>query len=158
MEHPAVSESKIKDLIQNFPVSRSSLIGLLQAMQSEFGYLPRKGMLEAANYLGLSPARVYGVATFYAQFTFRPRGRRCIKVCRGTACHVKGADKILAALEKRLGIKAGQTTQDLEYSLDSEACFGSCALAPLVVIDEKVYGKTSPESVLGLLEKDNEPG
>jgi NADH-quinone oxidoreductase subunit E len=101
-------------------------------------------MARAADYLKLSKSELYGIATFYARFRFKPSGKHCLKVCRGTACHIKGAGDVLKEIEKRLGIKPGETTPDGSYSLETEACFGSCALAPVVVSGEHVHGRMTP--------------
>ena len=104
-------------------------------------------MKQIARFLRLSESTVFGVATFYAQFKFSPSGRMVVRVCRGTACHVRGGARILREVEKRLGIKPGQSTDDLEYSLETIACFGSCALAPVMVIDQNVYGRMTTTKV-----------
>jgi len=103
--------------------------------------------------LRLPESTVYGVATFYAQFKFSPVGRKVVRVCRGTACHVRGAPRILDEIEKHLGILPGETTDDLEYSLETIACFGSCALAPVMVVDENVYGRMTPARVGEILDE-----
>jgi NADH:ubiquinone oxidoreductase subunit E len=113
----------------------------LQKIQRALGYLPREGVRQVAEALGLPESHLYGVATFYSQFRFSPPGKNSITVCCGTACHVRGSARLLADLERRLGIKPGETTSDLNFSLDSIACFGSCALAPVVVINGKVRGR-----------------
>ncbi len=146
-----LDKSSIDEVLKVYPARRDSLVRLLQAMQSKFGYLSEEVMLAVADYLNLSPSSVYSVATFYAQFKFKPAGRHCIKVCYGTACHVKGAGKVLTELERKLGIKKGETTPDREYTLETEACFGSCALAPLVMIDSEFYGRVTPDSAPDLI-------
>jgi NADH:ubiquinone oxidoreductase subunit E len=123
----------------------------LQQVQQVFGYLPEPVMKKIAKFLKLSENIVFGVATFYAQFKFVPSGRNIIKVCRGTACHVRGTAGILGEVEKQLGIKPGESTPDLEYSLEAIACFGSCALAPVMVIGNKVYGRMTPAKVKDVL-------
>jgi len=119
------------------------LIPILQYAQSEAGYLPPEAMQAAARHLRVSEAKVYGVASFYAQFYFEPRGRNTVTVCRGTACHVRGSGRLLSDLESHLGVSAGGTTDDLEFSLETVACFGSCALAPVVLVNDTVYGRQS---------------
>jgi NADH-quinone oxidoreductase subunit E len=109
-------------------------------------------MKRIARFLNIGESAVYGVVTFYAQFYLTPQGRHKIKVCQGTACHVRGSDKIIAALEEKLGIRTGETTPDRKFSLERVACFGSCALAPVLVIDEKVYGNVTPEQALQTVE------
>ena len=135
-----------KKIADKFDPRPQYLIPALQYVQNEEGYLPTEAMSAAAKHLGVSESTVYGVASFYAQFHFEPRGRHIVTVCRGTACHVRGSAGILQDLEKKLGIRAGETTKDLEYSIETVACFGSCALAPVVVADAKVYGRQTSAS------------
>jgi len=145
---------KIEDILFNFSKERGSLIPILHEIQKHAGYLSLESMEAVAGYMGLSVGTVYGVATFYAAFKLKPTGRHCVKACRGTACHVKGSEKILDELEKSLGIKDGQTAKDGEYSLETVACLGSCALAPVVVTDERVYGRMTPARVKDILRGD----
>ncbi len=142
---------QIDDILCRFSRDRGSLIPILHEIQNHSGYLSREAMEAVARYLGLSDTTVYGVVTFYAGFKLVPSGRHNVKACRGTACHVKGASRVLGELEKRLGVKPGETTPDGEYTLETEACFGSCALAPVVVKDGKVYGRVKPARVNGIL-------
>jgi len=148
-------ESNIKEQLDNilstYEGDNSELIPILQAAQERFGYLPEEVMAGIARFLHLSPGTVFGVCTFYAQFKLNPTGRRTVKVCRGTACHVRGASRILQEVEKELDIKPGETTEDLEYSLETIACFGSCALAPVTVVDKTVYGRVTPQRVKQIL-------
>jgi NADH-quinone oxidoreductase subunit E len=120
---------------------------MLQEVQERFGYLPEQAMQRIAKFLRLPESTVYGVGTFYAQFKLTPTGKRLVKVCRGTACHVRGATRILNEVEKKLGIKPGETASDLSYSLETIACFGSCALAPVIVVDKNVYGRMTTTKV-----------
>jgi len=143
---PKIKE-QLDDTLSRYTGDKSELIPILQEAQERFGYLPEEVMVGIAKFLQLSPATVYGVATFYAQFKFVPTGRRMVKVCRGTACHVRGAARILSEVEKRLGIKPGESTGDLEYNLETIACFGSCALAPVIVVDNSVYGRMTTKKV-----------
>ena len=133
------------------PETEPNLISVLLALQARFGYLPKVGMPEVAKHLGISPANVYGVATFYNQFRLTPPGRYPIKVCVGTACHIKQATKVLEHWERNLEISEGQVTEDREYSLDRVACVGCCTLAPVAVIGEEVIGEMSPTKVDGIL-------
>jgi len=130
---------------------RQELIPILQETQEQFRYLPAAAMREIARFLRMPESTIYGVSTFYAQFKLTPLGRRIIRVCRGTACHVRGATKVLNEIEKRLGIKAGETTDDLEYTLETVACIGACALAPTMTIDNETYGKMSTKKVAEVL-------
>jgi len=120
---------------------RGALIPVLQKVQEEIGYLPEEAVSEIAYFLAVSESEVYGVASFYAQFRFIRQGEHTVKVCQGTACHVRGGRRILETMERELGIQPGETTEDYKFSLERVACFGSCALAPVMVVDKTVYGK-----------------
>jgi len=144
-------KEQIDAILARHERERGELIPMLQEVQAELGYLPEEAMLSIARFLRLPESNVYGAATFYAQFKFAPVGRHTIKVCRGTACHVRGVSRILEEVVKLLGINPGETTPDREYSLESIACFGSCALSPVVVVDDTVYGKMTPERVRSIL-------
>jgi NADH-quinone oxidoreductase subunit E len=143
----ADTKEKLDEIFSHYSGRQEELIPILQEAQEQFRYLPSEVMLEIANFLRLPESTVFGVSTFYAQFKFSPTGRRMVKVCRGTACHVRGAPRILNEVEKRLGIKPGETTDDLEHSLETIACFGSCALAPVMVVDRNVYGRMTTTRV-----------
>ncbi len=141
------TKEQLSEILSHYSSRKDELIPILQEAQERFRYLPEGVMQDIARFLRLSESTVFGVATFYAQFKFSPSGRRVVKVCRGTACHVRGAPRILDETEKRLGIRPGETTINLEYSLETIACFGSCALAPVVVVDDDVYGRMTPTKV-----------
>ena len=141
------AENQLDEIFSRYDGTGSDLIPILQAVQGEFGYLPEEAMEEIARFLRLPASTVYGVSTFYAQFKFVPMGKKIVKVCRGTACHVRGADQILREIESRLGIKPGETSDDLEYTLETVACIGACALAPTIVINHDVHGKLSTKMV-----------
>ena len=128
---------------------------LLQAVQAEFGFLPEEAMLAIAKFARVPESRIYAVATFYAQFRFTPIGRNHVMVCRGTACHVRGASRILETIENRLGIKEGETSEDLEYSLETVACIGACGLSPCIMNNQKVEAKLTPKKVAKLFAQDN---
>lgn len=149
-EEEKAIERELPAILSHFEKNRGNLIPLLQAVQERFRYLPPPVMREVGRYLGLSLSEVYGVATFYNQFRFYPPGRHEIKVCMGTACHVAGGDIILENFERKLNIKAGQTTPDREYSIERVACVGCCALAPVAVVDDVVIGHMQPSKVEGL--------
>ena len=140
-------KEKLDEILSRYSGKREELIPILQEAQGQFGYLPPEVMLRIAKFLQLPESAIFGVSTFYAQFKLVPSGRRIVRVCRGTACHVRGGARILREVERRLGIKPGETTDDLEYSLETIACFGSCALAPVTVVDENVYGRMTPTKV-----------
>jgi len=131
----------------------AELIPILQHVQAEIGFLPEESMLDTAKFIGVPKSRVYAVATFYKQFRFTPIGRNHVVLCRGTACHVKGAPRILEEVEKQLGIKEGKTTPDMEYSLETVACIGCCSLSPCIMINNKVYAKITPRKVTELFAK-----
>ena len=124
-----------------------ALISILQEVQDKFGYLPREAMLEVANFMQIPSSSIYGVATFYNQFRFTPLGRNPIKVCLGTACHMRGGSLVLDALERELEIKVGGITPDGEFSLDRVACIGCCVMAPVVVVGEDIHPRLTPFKV-----------
>ena len=130
---------------------RSKLIPILQLVQQKFAYLPGEALHLVADHLDISSSEVFGVATFYNQFRFNPPGKNPVKVCLGTACHVKGGDIILENFERKLEIHEGETTPDREFSVDRVACVGCCALAPVVVLKETVHGHMQPSKVEGLV-------
>lgn len=141
----------IAGLLTNFGKQRGELIPILQLIQEGYKYLSLKALKMVAKHLNMSRSEVYGVATFYNQFRFNPPGKHQIKVCLGTACHVRGGDIILENFERKLEIKAGETTSDREFSIERVACVGCCALAPVAIIDETVYGHMAPSKVEGLI-------
>jgi NADH-quinone oxidoreductase subunit E len=147
-------KKQLDEIFSCYPGEKGDLIPILQEVQERFGYLPGEVMQAVAKFLRLSDSVVYGVSTFYAQFKFTPIGKKVVKVCRGTACHVRGAARILQEIEKQLGIKPGETTEDLEYSLETIACFGSCALAPVMVIGKDVYGRLTTNKVKDILSRE----
>jgi NADH-quinone oxidoreductase subunit E len=151
----SITQDTLDDVFEPFVGDKSELIPILQKVQAKIGYLPEEAMREVAAFTRVPESTVYGVATFYAQFKFSPVGRNIIKVCRGTGCYVKGAPRLLDEVEKILGIADGETTSDMEYTLETVACFGSCALAPVVVINDKVYGSVTPDMLQGLLTDGN---
>lgn len=144
----------LDDVLKDFePGDESQLIPLLQAAQNIYGYLSMPVLERISEHLHVPLSRAYGVATFYAQFRFAPTGKYKIRVCRGTACHVRGSKAILEALERELGIKAGGTTRDLKFSLETVACLGTCFLAPVIMINEKYFGKLTTKKVQELLKQ-----
>jgi NADH-quinone oxidoreductase subunit E len=126
---------------------KDELIPILQEVQAELGYLPADAMRQVASFLEVFPGVVFGVATFYAQFRLVPSGKNKVTVCRGTACHVRGGSRVLKEVEQRLGIKQGETTKDMEYTLETVACIGACALAPNMTINEEVHGQLTTKKV-----------
>ena len=126
---------------------RGALIPILQDVQSKLGYLSEEAISEIAKFLRSSPSDVYGVLTFYAQFRTTPTGKMIVRVCRGTACHVRGGARILSEVEKQLGVQPGETTPDLEYTLETVACIGACALAPTMVVGGETHGQMTVRKV-----------
>jgi len=149
---------QLGELLSPYSGERGNLIPILQEVQEKFGYLPREAMRKIAKFLSLSESTVYGVSTFYAQFKFVPTGKRIVKVCRGTACHVRGGARILREVEKQLGIKPGETTSDMEYTLETVACIGACALAPTMVVDKETQRKMTPQKVAELFSNISKAG
>lgn len=130
---------------------KSSLIPLLQDVQSTYSYLPEPALRDIAEFLGIPLSRVFGVATFYNQFRLTPIGKNVIRVCRGTACHVKNSSNLLFAFETALGIKAGETTRDKNFTLETVACIGACSIAPVITINDEFYGRLSVKDVPKIL-------
>lgn len=145
-----MEEDLVMNVLSSFAGRRSELIAILQEVQARFGFLPEDAMLRIASFLSVPESKVYSVASFYTQFRLTPIGRNLIRVCRGITCHINGAPKTLEAIEGALGIKAGETSSDLEYTLETVACFGCCALAPVIKVNEDVHGKLTSEKTQDL--------
>jgi NADH-quinone oxidoreductase subunit E len=143
----------LKAELEKFQTDRGQLIPILQWVQSRMAFLPAQAIEMVADHLDLSPADVFGVATFYNQFRFFPPGEHPIKVCLGTACHVKGADIILENFERKLAIQEGETTPNREFSIERVACVGCCALAPVTLMGDTVHGHMAPSKVEGLINR-----
>jgi NADH-quinone oxidoreductase E subunit len=135
------------------PKDKSSLIPLLQDIQSIYGYLPEDALQEIADFVGLPLSRVYGVATFYNQFRLIPLGENVIKVCRGTACHVKNSSNILYAIESTLNIKAGETSRDKKFSIEVVNCIGACSIAPVITVNDEYFGRLTVKEIPAILKK-----
>lgn len=146
-----MSIDAVMERIAGYADRPDELIQALQLVQDEFGYVSEEMQRWVAATLGVSIGQVHGVVTFYHLFRTRPAGRHTIRLCLGTACHVLGADKILAALQKHLEIAVGETTEDRLFTLDVVRCLGTCSLAPVMMIDEDVHGSLTPERVLAIL-------
>jgi len=144
---------KVCSILDSHGCKPSRLIPILQAVQEEYRYLPEEVMTYVATALDVSPARVYGVATFYAHFAIKPKGKHLVRLCNGTACHVKDSIPILRAIQKRLGVDdVRNTTPDMLFTAETVACLGACGLAPVLVIDDQVHGQMTPESAVKLVE------
>jgi len=144
-------QKTIEKIVNSHEGEKGSLIPILQAVQKECGYISEEAIVAIAKGIKLSEHEIYGVATFYAQFRFTEPGDHSIKVCVGTACHVRGGEQVMDMVEKTLNIKSGETTPDSTFSLESVACMGCCALAPVMVIDNKIYGNVAPPTVDNIL-------
>lgn len=145
------ARQETRQTIKRFGRKRGNLIPILQKVQERLGYLPREAMIEIARFLNIPEIEVYGVVTFYNQFRLNPPGRHSIRVCLGTACHMKGGYITLDAWKRRLEIEPRQTTPDREFDLDTVACVGCCTMAPVTVVDNKPEGKVEPTKVDGIL-------
>ena len=161
VENPLkIDTGKLDEIIEAYGGNKSYLIAMLQKVQGIYKYLPEDAMTYIGTKVeGLSPATVYGVATFYAQFSLEPKGRYEIKVCDGTACHVRGSMPVLEAVKKKIQLQDGKmTTENGMFSLETVSCLGACSLAPAMVINEKIYPKMTPEAVeivIDILLKEN---
>ena len=151
-----VDLTRINEILAEYNQQKWALIPLLQKIQGECGYIPPQSIPIIAKAFGLFPSQVQGVISFYAQLYTKPRGKKIVTVCRGTACHVRGGKTILKLVKQHLGVEEGETTPDMEYTLETVACIGVCALAPNAVIDGQVYGNLNPKKVGQLFRKDKE--
>ena len=142
---------RVQSILDKYGSDKGSLVPVLQDTQAEFGYLVREALEEISAGLGVSLSQVYSVATFFRSFSLTPRGRHLINVCLGTACHVRGAVRILETIERETGIKTGETSEDLRFTLETVNCVGACALGPIVIIDEKYSGEMKTNRVKPLL-------
>jgi len=150
----AMKFEKVCDILARHQYRPSGLIPILQAVQHEYQYLPEEILTYVATALDVPPARVYGVATFYAHFALEPKGKHVIRICDGTACHVKQSLPVLNALHQKLGTSEKQkTSPDMMFTVETVACLGACGLAPVVVIDEQVYGQITPERAIALVDE-----
>ena len=147
------TKAKTKNIFSRYERSRENLIPVLQEIQRAFGYLSAESMEQVAEYLKISGSIVYGVATFYSFFRLVPSGKNMVKVCCGTACHVRGGTHVLRDIERRLDVKPGGTTADGEHSLETVACVGACALAPVVIVNDDVYGRMTTSGTGKILGK-----
>ena len=146
--------AELDNLFKDFEEGDESLlIPVLQAAQDLYGYLSMSLLEKIAHHLHIPLSRAYGVATFYAQFRFKPSGKYVVRVCRGTACHVRGSKGILEAIERELGIMNGDVTPDMKFSLETVACLGTCFLAPVMMINDRYYGKLTTKTIQDILKQ-----
>jgi len=149
---PLDLEGKIGSILDNYQSDKRLLVSILQDTQAEYNYLPKEALILISQGLDIPLSQVYSVATFFKAFSLKPRGRHLINVCLGTACHVRGATRILETIKRELGIKPGDTTEDLKYTLETVNCVGACALGPIVIVDGKYSGQMKTDKVRPLLE------
>jgi NADH-quinone oxidoreductase subunit E len=139
---------KVNEVIRSHGKEPSALIPILQEVQEEYRYLPEEILTYIAMAMNLAPATVYGVATFYAQFSLEPKGKYVVKICDGTACHVRGSNPVLDAVRKKIGLQPGkQTTADLKFTVETVSCLGACGLAPVMMINDQIYGQMTAQAV-----------
>jgi len=144
-------EGALQDLLAQYRDQKGALIPVLQEAQNIYGYLPKEILERIAKELRLPFSKVFGVVTFYAQFHLKPRGRNIIRVCLGTACHVRGGARVFDAIQTHLGVSDGETTGDLRYTLETVACLGACGLSPCMMVNDETHGRLTPERATGIL-------
>ena len=144
--------SALDPIVEPYLGKKEMVIPVLQKVQEHYGYLPRPAMEGVSRLMRIPLSRLYGVATFYAQFKMKPRGRNIIRVCKGTACHIQGSPKIAERIEDILGVQSGETTDDLRFTLEEVACIGACALAPVIMVNDNPHGRLSPDKVKAVLD------
>ena len=148
---PEINWERFHQIIEEHQGEKWALIPLLQKIQEEFGYIPKECIEPIAKVLNLFPSEVQGVITFYAQFSTVPKGKYVVRVCRGTACHVRGGRSILRVLQRQLGVEEGETTEDYKYTLETVACLGTCFLAPTMMVNRNYFGRLSPPKITSIL-------
>jgi NADH:ubiquinone oxidoreductase subunit E len=148
MEKASIDVGLLEPILLEYRNQKGAVIPILQRAQDIYGYLPEEAMIEIAKKSNISISQLYGIATFYAQFNLEPRGRHIISICDGTACHVRGAPKLVTAVEEKLNLVAGGSDPDYKYTLEIVYCLGSCGLAPIALVNDQVYGNTTPDSLV----------
>jgi NADH:ubiquinone oxidoreductase subunit E len=147
-------EEKLNTILEEYHQQEGNLVFILQCLEKDFGYLPEDAIYWFSEQLDIPPAKFFGVATFYAQFHLKPRGENIITTCCGTACHVKGSERLINSLMKELQIPSGEdTTEDGKFTVERVNCVGACSIAPVVIINEKVYGKMTPDKLIKELKR-----
>ncbi|NTW05545.1 MAG: NADH-quinone oxidoreductase subunit NuoE [Peptococcaceae bacterium] len=146
-------QESFQELLKKYKGTRGALIPLLQEAQEIYGYLPKEAMQQISGTLNIPFSKTYGVVTFYSQFHLKPRGRNIIRVCQGTACHVRGATKVFDAVSKKIQVAKNETTKDLRYTLETVACLGACGLAPVMMVNEDTHGRLTADKAGGIIER-----
>ncbi len=149
----ATKQEALQKALDKYRTVRGALIPLLQEAQEIYGYLPREVMQQISGALGVPFSKTFGVATFYAQFHLKPRGRNIIRICQGTACHVRGASRIFESVSENLGVGINGTTDDLRFTLETVACLGACGLAPAMMVNDDTHGRLSPDKAVETLKQ-----
>ena len=145
--------SEIESIISKYEGRKEFLIPILQEIQEKYNYLPKDALIYVSKKLSVPLIQVYSVATFYKTFSLKPKGKHIIRVCLGTACHVRGAPRIVDEIKRKLNIEVGETTEDKLFTLETVRCLGACALGPIVVIDDEYYGQVNPKKIDTILQK-----
>ena len=153
MSAVSTMDERVESILTSFKYDKGMLVSILQDIQAEYRYLPREALERVSKSLLVPLSQVYGVATFFKAFSLEPRGRHLINVCLGTACHVRGAVRVLEGMERELGVSAGETTKDLRFTLETVNCVGACALGPVVIVDGEYYGQMKSEKTKDVLAK-----
>lgn len=147
------NDPKMQEILEKYSREKSNLIQILNEVQEYYGYVPEKAQIAISEYLSIAMAEIYGVITFYSRFTLKPKGKYHIAVCLGTACYVKGSEKLLDRVKEKLGIDVGETTKDGKFSLEATRCIGACGLAPVFTVNNEVYGKATVKMIDEVLDK-----
>ena len=146
-------KQEVKEILEQYTTAKDNLVPILNDVQVKYGYIPQIAQSEISEYLNIPMAEIYGVITFYSRFTLKPKGKYAISVCLGTACFVKGSEKVLDKAKEILKIDVGETTEDGKFSLEATRCIGACGLAPVFTVNEEVYGKATPELIEKVIEE-----
>lgn len=149
----SLDAAKVDELMQEFTGKKGAMVPILQKVQEVFGYLPRPELEYVAKKLRMPVSKVYGVATFYSQFHLKPRGANIVRICRGTACHVRGVTKVADKMQEILELGVGETSPDLKFTYEEVACIGACGLAPVMMINDRTFGKLTPEKLQGIIDQ-----
>ncbi len=154
MEAKTIDLRPVKKIVAGYGNDKdSNLIAALQQTQDEYGYLPKQALKEVSRLMDVPLTRIFGIVTFYSQFTLIPRGRHAIKICTGTACHVKGVNEVKQKVKDRLNVVEGETTADYQFTLETVACIGTCFLAPVMMVDDRYFGKLTTDTVTDIVDR-----